>query len=203
MMHCPTPLRSRLILIPGLIWGLIWALTLAFAAPVGADEADYAEQAQATIGRFANQLMGELAGALADDGPIAAVAVCQERAPAIAADLSAESGWTVGRTSLKVRNPANAPDAWERGVLEQFEARKEAGEPVTELTYAEVVSDAEGTQTYRVMRAIPTASLCLSCHGREIAPDLAQAIDKAYPEDEARGFAEGDIRGAFTLSRPL
>ena len=53
------------------------------------------------------------------------------------------------------------------------------------------------------MKAIPTGELCLLCHGETIDPDIAAAIDKAYPEDQARGFSLGDIRGAFTLSKPL
>ncbi|TVQ86659.1 MAG: DUF3365 domain-containing protein [Chromatiaceae bacterium] len=200
-MRTPATQYPRLSLIPTL--SLALSLALSLGPNAWAAESLHDEEAQATIGLFAGNLMRELTAALGDDGPIAAVAVCQERAPAIAAELSADSGWTVGRTSLKVRNPENAPDAWERGVLEQFEARKAAGESVTELTFAEVITDDNGGQTYRVMRAIPTAPLCLTCHGSKIEPDLAQAIDKAYPEDEARGFAEGDIRGAFTLSRPL
>ena len=53
------------------------------------------------------------------------------------------------------------------------------------------------------MKAIPTADLCLACHGESINPDIAAAIDEAYPEDQARGFKSGDIRGAFSLSKPL
>jgi hypothetical protein len=49
------------------------------------------------------------------------------------------------------------------------------------------------------MKAIPTAALCLARHGESINPDIAEA----YPEEQARGFKSRDIRGAFTLSRPL
>jgi hypothetical protein len=53
------------------------------------------------------------------------------------------------------------------------------------------------------MKAIPTAELCLTCHGEALDPELQATLDELYPADKARGFKEGDIRGAFTLSRPL
>ena len=108
----------------------------------------------------------------------------------------------MGRTSLKTRNPNNAPDAWEARILEQFEALKAAGNPIDGMAYAEVV-DTDGEKTYRFMKAIPTQEVCLACHGTDINPELAKAIDEAYPEDQARGYSAGDIRGAFTLSKPL
>jgi len=32
---------------------------------------------------------------------------------------------------------------------------------------------------------------------------VAEAIDKHYPTDQARGFTLGDIRGAFTIIQPM
>lgn len=162
-----------------------------------------AQEARVITQRFAATLKGELQEAIKSGGPTKAVGVCKERAPAIAASLSEETGWAVGRTSLKLRNPAlNAPDAWEQRVLEQFDDRKAAGQPATDMTYAEVVQGNSGA-VYRYMQAIPTAEVCLACHGKNIEPGLAESIDQAYPDDQARGYALGDIRGAFTLSKPL
>lgn len=53
------------------------------------------------------------------------------------------------------------------------------------------------------MQAIGTAEACLGCHGEKIKPELVELIDRHYPQDQARGFREGDLRGAFTLSRAL
>ncbi len=162
-----------------------------------------ATEAKTLVKEFFSTLKGELQGAISSGGPVSAIQVCKERAPAIARTLSEKSGWEVGRTSLKLRNPAlNAPDAWEKQVLLKFEERKAGGEDVKTMGFAEVV-ESDGEKRYRFMKAIPTAELCLVCHGETIAPDLAAAIDKAYPDDQARGFSLGDIRGAFTLSKPL
>jgi hypothetical protein len=168
-----------------------------------ATTAQDAAQAKALIKEFATTLQGELQTAMKAGGPVNAVGVCKDKAPAIAADLSEQSGWEVGRTSLKIRNAAlNSPDQWEQAVLEQFEQRKQQGEPVETLAYSEVVGDAD-SKSFRFMKAIPTGEVCLACHGADIEPDLAETIDAAYPDDQARGYAIGDIRGAFTLSKPL
>jgi hypothetical protein len=115
-----------------------------------------AYQARMLIQQFAQQLQGELKGAMKDGGPVAAVAICKDKAPAIAESLSQQSGWDIKRTSLKARNVAlNSPDVWERRVLQQFEDRAGAGEDPNSLTYAEVVKEDQG-KSYRFMKAIPT-----------------------------------------------
>ena len=108
----------------------------------------------------------------------------------------------MGRTSLKLRNPANMPDAWELKVLKTFEERKAAGEDPAKIAYAEVVTQ-DGSKRFRFMKAIPTAELCLNCHGSELKPEVVKALDKYYAADKARGFNVGDLRGAFSLSKPL
>lgn len=109
----------------------------------------------------------------------------------------------MGRTSLKLRNPsANAPDDWERQILIGFEERKASGEDVKTMTFAEV-TQADGERRFRFMRATPTSEACLLCHGEVLPQEVITALDEAYPEDQARGFPLGDIRGAFSLSKPL
>ena len=56
---------------------------------------------------------------------------------------------------------------------------------------------------FRMMKGIATGEPCLACHGKNIQPSLAEVIDLRYPEDAARGFALGELRGAFTLQRTL
>ena len=51
------------------------------------------------------------------------------------------------------------------------------------------------------MKAIPTGAVSLNCHGTSIAPDVSQALAGIYPEDRGTGFSEGDIRGAFVVTR--
>jgi hypothetical protein len=161
------------------------------------------DEAKKIIKQFGGQLVSELKTALDNGGPVRAINVCSKRAPAIADGLSKASGWEVGRTSLKVRNTERGtPDAWELEVLKQFEVRKAAGESVETMAHAEVVETATG-KAFRFMKPVATQELCLTCHGTEISSEVATALDQHYPKDQARGFALGDIRGAFTLSKPL
>lgn len=156
-----------------------------------------------TAQMFGALLKDTLQQAIQSGGPVNGIAVCHEKAAQIAADLGQKQEMLVGRTSLKLRNPANAPDNWELAVLKQFEARKAQGEPVDKLEFFAVIDDDQGKKTFRYMKAIPTAGLCLSCHGEHIEPAVDAKLKELYPDDKARGFKEGELRGAFTLSKPL
>ncbi len=150
---------------------------------------------------FARELQAELKKALESGGPAAGIAICKEAAPAIAAAASERLGGEVGRTSLNTFNPANAPDDWERKVLEAFEARKAAGEPLDKLEFHEIVAR-DGEERFRYMKAIGMQQPCLACHGKTIAPELVEIIKRFYPADKGTGYDLGDIRGAFTISMP-
>ena len=78
-----------------------------------------------------------------------------------------------------------------------------AGGAPARLQRAELLT--EGTQAVqRYMRALPTADLCLNCHGTpDRLSDAVKARLKAlYPDDQAVGYRSGEIRGAITLRRP-
>ncbi|GAB3379450.1 Tll0287-like domain-containing protein [Azotobacter armeniacus] len=174
------------------------ALTLLLTSGLAlADQQALEAEARALILPFAQALQDTVKQALAEGGPQSAVQACQSLAPTIAEKHSREP-WIVGRTALKVRNPANRPDAWERQVLERFAAAAAAGQPVAGLKHGEVI-DGE----YRYLQAIPTGEPCLACHGKNIDKALLATLDERYPQDQAQGFALGELRGAFTLRRPL
>lgn len=159
-------------------------------------------RARNAVADFAAALKTELSAAMQAGGPLNAIEVCNTRAPAIAEAVSLDSGMQLARVSLRNRNPGNAPNEWQSAVLDDFAARAAAGEPLDGLSWQETaVSD--GRREYRFMQAIPTASLCLACHGETIAPPVAEKIAKLYPEDRASGFREGDLRGAFVVTRSL
>ncbi|MCF6218505.1 MAG: DUF3365 domain-containing protein [Gammaproteobacteria bacterium] len=161
------------------------------------------KESRAAIKAFAGELKGNLQAAMKSGGPLKAVEVCKNVSPVITAEQSNARGVEIRRTSLKLRNPDNAPDAWERKILESFEARKAGGEDVRKIDHHERMV-MEGKQVFRYMKAIPTAQKpCTLCHGKNISPELKVALDKAYPNDQARGFEAGDIRGAFSIIKRL
>jgi hypothetical protein len=177
---------------------------LLMSASVQADQTLQAnmQEGKGIIKAFVGDLKGELVKSMKKGGPVEAISTCKKVAPNLAEAHSQMSGWEVGRTSLKLRNQDNAPDAWEESVLKEFESRKSAGEDPKKLVKAEIVEE-EGRQVFRMMKAIPTAEACTKCHGGEVAEPVAAKLGDLYPSDKARGYNEGDLRGAFTLKKAM
>ena len=167
-----------------------WTESAAANATAATDpEGSAAEQGQANLAPFKQQLMGALKAGMAQ-GPDQAIDVCRLQAPAIAADLSDEQ-ISVGRTSHRLRNPDNAGPDWATAVLQDYLSSEEGWEPQ--------VVDLPGNRTGYV-EPIVTQPLCLTCHGSDLAPPVAEALATAYPEDQATGFEAGDLRGVFWVS---
>ena len=185
-----------------LVLGAVLATSSALARPQPDIPPEVLASREA-VQTFIATLKEALQQAIQNGGPVNGIAVCHDKAGQIATDLSQQLGMLVGRTSLKVRNPANAADNWELAVLKQFEARKAQGEPADKLEFFAVIDDDQGQKTFRYMKAIPTAALCLNCHGETISPEVDAKLKELYPNDQARGFKEGDLRGAFTLAKPV
>ena len=100
-------------------------------------------------------------------------------------------GYNLKQTSLKFRNPANHPDAFEKKILEEFEANgypKGKGKGV-------IVTNNDESQTYRYMLPLYITPACLKCHGY---PKGERDIAKKIKE----GYKEGEIRGAISLKIP-
>jgi hypothetical protein len=169
-------------------------------SPIAIDMDTEIEGAKSAISVFAASLQTELKAAMQEGGPVRAISVCSTSATPITQSVAAEQGLQLSRVSLKSRNPANRPSDWQKAVLESFESRKAAGEQAAALTWSGV-SEVDGQQQFRFMKAIPTGGLCLQCHGSDLSPEVSATLDELYPEDQARGFKSGDIRGAFVVTR--
>ncbi len=158
-------------------------------------------QFRQTAKNFGKQLKAELKKGMQQGGPVNAISVCHIKAPQISRKLSHDQ-MTLARTSLKYRNPKNKPDAWETKVLQRFDQQNKQNPDVKNLEYYEVVTE-ENIEYLRYMKAIPTADVCLACHGQSLAPAVIAKLDELYPEDKARGYSQGEIRGAFTFKSRL
>ena len=202
----PRPRRyadARLLPLPALLMLCVVVSDDARAQDPGAADAASLATARAAIKGLGETLKTQLVAAIKSGGPVAAVGVCRTIAPQIAKDQSRAHGVSIARTALKVRNPANAPDAFERRVLEAFARQIEAGADAAKLEHAETVTDG-GERMFRYMKAIPTAAEpCLTCHGSNLEPAISTEIFRLYPDDQATGFAAGSLRGAFTVKQKL
>lgn len=143
-------------------------------------------QARAAVNELRTRLQQALQAAL-QRGPDEAIAACRDQAPKLAAEISAK-GIRVGRTSHRLRNPANAPEPWLGALLPAFVAGT-----VQEPSLSAALPD--GSLGY--VEPIKTGALCLTCHGAQVAEPLRTKIAELYPQDQAMGFAEGDFRGLF------
>jgi hypothetical protein len=181
----------------------LFSTSIAFPA-MADDIAKYQDEARKVVKEFAAQLGGELKKEMEANGPGSAIKVCRDIAPAIASEASRKNGWHVSRVSSKVRNPLlGTPDAWEQKVLADFEKRMEKENPAN-MDFAEIVSEPQG-KYFRYMKPIPLQDVCLKCHGTDEvrAQPAKDILATEFPHDKATGYTLGQLRGAFTIKRPL
>ena len=167
------------------------------SATATAQDDDRLSRSRDAAMQLGQELSATLLAAIGTDGPVEAIGLCNVEASPIAARVSEQAGAEVGRTALRLRNPANAPDADARVVLTTFERDLAAG-ATPPLEHFETRPDG----TARYMSAIVAQPLCLTCHGSDIAPDVAATVAEHFPDDRATGFAAGDLRGAFIIEWP-
>ena len=106
-----------------------------------------------------------------------------------------KEGTRAGRTSDRLRNPANAPPAWAVDII-----KANAGRRVHDVYgFAVDLGDKVG-----VLRPIAQGRACASCHGpaTRLSPAVKGVLAQRYPFDKAVGFAPGEIRGWFWLELP-
>ncbi len=110
------------------------------------------------------------------------------------------TGIRMKQTSLRLRNPKNAPDAWESAALEMFEDPDyPVGSP-----YTEIVGLDEG-EAYRFIKPIYIGKSCLRCHGerKTIREDILEYLETHYPQDMTTGYNVGDLRGGISITIPI
>ncbi len=154
------------------------------------DQHEQLERAAAAKDHLASTLMGALTEELEVGGPAGAVDICRDMAPMISEHTAEETGVKIGRTSFRLRNPANQPPAWAADLVKRHvEGPTTLVGPHGELG---------------VLSPIRVAEPCLACHGDPVAMDPAvrQAIADGYPHDEAVGFSDGELRGWFWVEVP-
>lgn len=187
--------RSKIMAVATLLAASVAACSPTADEPAPAPDPALIEQSAALADRFQAQLQQELSGALQSVGPVGAIGVCEAVAPAIAQQLSDESGAIVRRVARRNRNPGNGLDTGYEAFYSELEKA-----PVTDGAPSVVHGEIDGRFVY--MRAIPMKEKpCAACHGTSIAPEVQAAIAQSYPADRATGFKPGELRGAFVIEQ--
>lgn len=199
-----SPLNTPLTVLKPLAALAVWlpVLSACTSAPPEAVEPPWVAQARDAAMSVPPKLVGRLTAVINQSGPAEAIRVCKEEAPKMAQAASAQTGWQIRRVSLKNRNPKGVPDAWEQDTLALFDRQQAKGTDPADLERW-TVSTENGTTVRRYMKALPTASLCIQCHGSadKLGAGVAERLGALYPQDKATGYTVGQIRGAMTLKQ--
>lgn len=142
------------------------------------------------------QLSTQLTHEIKTNGLLQAAKFCNNNALTLTEEVNLHQiqGVNVKRISLKQRNSANTPKADEAAVLESLQKMLE------KKTLPEYVIAEEG-KTYKYYKPLVIKKqACLKCHGdMSKNPELNAFILEAYPQDKARGYKMGDLRGAVLV----
>lgn len=159
------------------------------------------DRARAAANQLGQELLTKLFAALDSGGPSRAMAFCADSAQAWTARHASE-GVYLRRVSLRVRNPANRPDAAEEQQLRLLDTLHRAGTLPREVVR---FADGQGGER-RVEYARPILVLdrCLVCHGARdrLSPEVSEILRTRYPADQATGYQAGDLRGMISVRVP-
>ncbi len=144
--------------------------------------ADDADQA------LRQQLMGRVMEVVEADGFPAAVDVCHDEAGPITEDVGDEFDVRIGRVSDRLRNPDNTGPDWVWPMIEEAQQQPR---------YAD-------DDEFRAVKPIELAAPCANCHGDtdELADGVPEILAERYPDDQATGYSEGDLRGWVWVEVP-
>ncbi|MHC4182002.1 MAG: sensor histidine kinase [Planctomycetota bacterium] len=105
--------------------------------------------------------------------------------------FSVSTNYIMKQTSLKYRNPANAPDEFEIKALKQLQTEKNE-----KAIWGEDHNE-EGKKIIRYMIPLYIKEECLACHGRQ---DYEGELDITGHKKE--GYKLGELRGAISVIAP-
>lgn len=168
--------------------------------PTAEQEAEAVARTRDAAKGLGGSLKAALVAELGGNGPVAAASVCSEQAVPMTAAVAAESGVVVGRSSLRLRNPDNAAPDWVMAWLAGQGERKAE----TSQGFARV-DEVDGVAMARVLKPLPIEGPCLLCHGGSdaLAEGIPELLAERYPQDQATGYALGDLRGALWAEGPV
>ncbi len=150
---------------------------------------------QQAMGALIGKLGPQLQAAMKSGGPVKALDVCAQVAQPLTASANLDRAIKVGRSSHRLRNPANSASEW----VAKWLAANTPGKAADARPVVYDLGDRIG-----IVKAIPTQAVCLKCHGEAagLPEQVRSALADRYPHDQATGFREGDIRGVIWAEVP-
>ncbi len=179
-------------------------IRITFVDPAAPEAVAIRQAGEAASAMVATRLVTELTAALGAGGPEKAVDICHTKAlPLTNEPLPGLPQVTaVKRTSLRLRNPVNAPDAAERAALDHIASLVADGKPAPAVLVQKVETVGVAEPEWRLYRSVGVQAACLACHGAPEAqtPALRALLRERYPQDAATGYAVGDWRGLIRVT---
>ncbi|MBK6374352.1 MAG: DUF3365 domain-containing protein [Saprospiraceae bacterium] len=142
-----------------------------------------------------SSLANYLISSISEKGSEGAVEFCNIKAIPITDSMSVVLGAKIKRVSDLPRNPANKANEAELAYIKKWKESKGNGEQKQPI-----VSEINGKMVGYY--PIVTNQMCLQCHGKankDINDATLNKINKLYPNDQATGYLENELRGIFVV----
>ncbi len=199
--------RSRIVAL-GIVWAALigigaWRILVSVEEHIeeSVREGATTRLAASVAEELQKRLGAQLQSALREGGPVAAIDVCGREALKIAEDIRREHPTVtlLRRTALRVRNPRNEPDSYERGWMARAAIGTTADRPVQRYSYVALLPDNRLELQY--MEPIYLKPMCVLCHGtpEQIPSEVQDLLAQRYPRDRAVGFHPGEFRGVVSV----
>ena len=143
------------------------------------------------------ELFSTLEKILNEAGPATAVQYCNIQAYPLTDSLSSKFNAEIRRTSLRTRNPLNAPSEIETQLLEAYEYNED-----NQLPMEDNVQRLDREHFLYTRPIVLNNELCLNCHGepaKDIEHETLKRVDSLYPQDKARNYKLGELRGMWSI----
>lgn len=164
-------------------------------ATVTTKEPDYRRIGDSIIKATFDTLRHTLGASIQRDGVEGAVQFCNVNAYPITGTLASEK-ILIKRVANRYRNPQNAPDSTDAVQWNVFATAKAAGDSLQPA----IVRENDRVHYYKPIILQANCTVCHGTNGKDISPAVASTIDSLYPNDNAKDFAVGDLRGMWKIS---
>lgn len=158
---------------------------------------EFTEVGQSIVKVSFESLSGNLKAAANNGGLSNAIQFCNVNAMPLTDSLSKNFNVKIKRSSLKLRNLNNYPDSLEAYMLDLYVQIQKMKKPMVGKALLANNNDV------RYFAPIILKAECLKCHGSvgsDIKDETYSLIKNLYPQDEAVGFQEGELRGIWSLN---
>lgn len=172
-----------------------------FLDPDSAEAKPYRDVGSRAIDRLAYTMITDAASAVSQNAEVAALGKCHLKDIPMTPGVGGIPRISAMKlTSLKLRNPANAPDDAEKEALEKVNTLLIAGIPPKVLVQR--VELASGQHEWRVYKPLANVRQCGTCHAKpdEQSPEMRTALKERFPADQASDYSGGQWRGLMRVT---